>query len=380
MEDDSAAKKNLREEYANILRRRHVDEDLRKRPTITMLDAIAEMEAGDDGLHPPGYFDEARRVIREMPTTEGGQLQPLLESISAQIETHLDRLNIRLPETIYVGLFPLGAANAEVRAAKDGVLILVNAGLFMVIYQSLKVANLATRFTDWDSDGELVEHPVLRNLEITAQEVTSLLADIVMAYIEHGDSTKAARLAALGGVRGDLLRALVASCEIFTVAHEFAHVLQGHVTKRVAAAQRPEGGAAYSKPTRHREEFEADEIGASLLISELFYHLEQVGDFAKMTEAQQAQLRQLSDTTIAGPLIFFALIGLIDRVRQRLGLETTQEPEWSSHPSSSERAFKVRELIRSSADFDLSTADSYVQFFSEQTELIVQEALRRQKG
>lgn len=363
----------LRKEYYRVLARRRLSKDLRGMPAVTVEDLIAEIRANAHGPDlPPQVYEEIRRHHAELQLeNEVGRFQSLIDEISAEIRDRLTDKGMTLPLPVFAGQFPHGSFNAQVRPAAGGVLILINSGLFMLIYQMLKIATMATRFTDVNEKGEVLEHPEIHAAVRSPEETTGLLTDCVLAYILHGDSTRARRLPALGGVRQLLLGMVVHACEFFTVAHEFGHVIDGHFSNAEPVFD-PEVRTYFHKD--HFQEYNADQIAAALMIAGVYKSVE-----LNIKEHELAQFRLKAMATVAGPFLFFALSHLIDQFRHRVRSVATSEPaEVSSHPPAQQRSFQLRAYITNKNDaFDFELADRYTEFFTAQIDPIVAEAKRR---
>lgn len=368
----------LAKEYQLLLARRRLFRDLHARPTLTVDEIISEMKAYSHGPDlSPQFYEEMRKSHAEQQlNNEGGEFQPFIHHVSEEIRERLKEKGMTLPVPVFAGQFPHGSFNAQARRVPGGVLILINSGLFMFIYQMLKIATMATRFTDFNEKGELIEHPEIPATGKPPEEITRLLTDCVLAYILHGDSTLARRLPTLGGVRQALLARLVHACESFTVAHEFGHVIDGHFSKAVPVLD-ADMNTYISKD--HLQEYNADQIAAALLIAGVYAQVEDLSTQPQIEEHDLDLFRLHAAATIAGPFLFFALSHLIDQVRRRVRSVPASEPaEVSSHPPPQERSFQLRAYITNKNNaFDFELADSYTEFFAAQIDPIVAEAQRR---
>lgn len=376
--EESDPETELRKEYLRLLARRRLSETLHAEATVTGEDIIAEMQANAHGPDlPPQFYEQLRKSLADqLRENEGGRFQPIIEVISAEIRERLTEKGITLPMPVYAGQFPHGSFNAQARPVNGGVLILINSGLFMFIYQMLKIATMATRFTDLNERGQLVKHPKIHDAVQSSEEITRLLTDCVLAYIKHEDSTRAHRLPALGGVRQTLLAMLVHSCEMFTVAHEFGHVIDGHFSD--AAPVLDSNVTSYFSKD-HLQEYNADQIAAALLIAGVYAEAEALSKQPRIEEYELAQLHLRSMATVAGPFIFFALSDLVDQVRKRVHSVPTSEPaEVSSHPPAPERFFQLSNFFtRNNTECNFEFANGYTGFFTAQIDSIVAEAQRR---
>lgn len=376
--DETEPEANLREEYQRLLARRRLGNVLRVEATLTVDEIIAEMKANAHGPDlSPEVYDEVRRVFAaQLAENEGGRLQPIIDEISAEIRERLTEKGMTLPLPVFAGQFPHGSFNAQARPVPGGVLILINSGLFMFIWQMLKIATMAIRFTALNEKGELIGHPELPPVIESREEITSLLTDCVLAYILYGDSRRARRLPTLGGVRHLLLVRLVRACETFTVAHEFGHVIDGHFSE--AAPELDLDAISYSSKD-HLQEYNADQIAAALLIAGVQAEADALAQKPSIDEYELNYFQLDAKTSVAGPFLFFALSQLIDQVRNRvLSVPSSEPPEVSSHPPAPERVSRLRALFSDyPISFDFEFANLYTEFFTGQIDQIVAEAQRR---
>ena len=354
----------LRARYREVLRLRRVESRLRGEPAVSIDDIIAEMRDNDRGTPlNPEFFEEIRRTSADASPLEG-LLQPVIDDISSELNTELAADGRSLPCAVYAGQFPHGSFNAQARVVPEGVLVLLNSGLFMLLHQVLKVAALASRFTDEGANGELVEHPDIEPPSHTLDEIADLLTESVLAYLLFGESTRARRLPALGGVLAFSHGGLLRGVETFAVAHEFGHVLGGHLTTDEHRGD-PD---AFAKKSQH-EEFDADLIGTELLVSALDRRV-------RAAVAEGDESAEVQRTLVGpGPLIFFSISQLVENVRSRVSALPTREPtDTSTHPSTDERRRRLREVLASDPRVSLELADAMEGFLAFHTDGVVARA------
>lgn len=148
---------------------------------------------------------------------------------------------------VFVGDFPTGSLNAEARRTKHGYLILVNSGLSYFFRQVL----VALCMRDPVGPKEL-----------------DIISQAIAAYILHRDPAAGPQPVA-GGAAALLSYALQRACGDFVVAHEFGHLLAGHLDMPGARSRMLplQGGKEVDVIDKSwRQEYEADAIGFSLLV------------------------------------------------------------------------------------------------------------------
>src|SRR5438874_1225021 len=60
-----------------------------------------------------------------------------LDEMVAKIDVAINRSGLKLDRRVYVGEFPTGSFNAQVQALPEGAMVLMNSGLFWLIYQAM---------------------------------------------------------------------------------------------------------------------------------------------------------------------------------------------------------------------------------------------------
>jgi hypothetical protein len=174
------------------------------------------------------------------------QLQRVLDNQAAEVFRWLDALDLDLPSTVFVGVFPTGQLNARSHVVPDsGVLVLVNAGLMDLIFTVLKT-NLATAsIKSWGP-------PLLQR-----EQASMVLTDALNAYLFAGNSFHSWALPRLPKEREPFLEYVLRRAEQFVLCHELGHIFAGHV--RVERKDSP------TRRPNPEDEFEADRIALSIM-------------------------------------------------------------------------------------------------------------------
>jgi hypothetical protein len=261
----------------------------------------------------------------------GGYLQSILDDLSRRVKTALEQTGVTLEFNVSVLQAPEGAFNAVAVSTPGGVLILINTGLMMLVHQFVKILTYAMRFTEYDKDGKvtIVGDPD-RPAGYSQEEIVDALTEVMVAYVcfeAQEGSRRARRFPAQADRRGFIARHLVENVELFVVAHEYGHAIDGHLNK-------PREGLNQEK--KWNQEFMADRLGVNLMLRQF----EVIADDLKDDFARQWELL----TIAAAPLFCFALDDLIEAARTLV----RKAPSATSldHPPSSERAAYVRQYLR----------------------------------
>ncbi|MDX3849307.1 hypothetical protein [Streptomyces sp. AK02-01A] len=282
-----------------------------------------------------------RRALAEGEARAYGAAS-LYERISSDFRRTLAEADIALPEPVLVAKYPHESFNAQARAVRGGTLILVNAGFSLLVLEMSKAFAASLGFFSRDEDGGITVEaatPAVRERRRIAERG---MARSVLAYLFQGDAAHGGRQP-LDADSAAMARLLTEATERFVVAHEFAHLLEGHLA---TPAQR--GAGEWLHRTREQE-FQADETGMLLLLRAL-------------EDGPEEQLA--SYLAVAGPLFFFAIDHLITRVRNEID-DIPQGMRLSDHPGSDERGAALRALLTDiHGPLVLHMADACVQWLS----------------
>ncbi len=130
---------------------------------------------------------------------------------------------------VFVGPFPTGFFNAQVRPVVNGHLILVHNGAPLLIYQLLKImmqsltVKMNSSFVRKTGEEFLFPPP-----ELTGEEAMFALANVLIAHLYVRDPAAAPPLPTSDSTRMRISVRLTRECELFMLAHEFAHVIECH--------------------------------------------------------------------------------------------------------------------------------------------------------
>ncbi|MEU3185691.1 hypothetical protein ABZ707_16030 [Streptomyces sp. NPDC006923] len=294
------------------------------------------------------YADLLRAEGRAGPRgPDGGEAHAsgaadLYARISSDFQHTLAEAGIPLPEPVLVTTYPHESFNARARAVHGGTLILVNAGFSLLVLEMSKAFAASLGLFTREKDGGITLEaatPAVRERRRTAERA---MARSVLAYLFQGDAAQGGRQPPHSDSAG-MARALTEATERFVVAHEFAHLLEGHLA---TPAQHRTG--EWLHRTREQE-FQADETGLLLLLRAL-------------ADGPDEQIARY--LAVAGPFFFFAIDHLITRVRNEID-DIPQGMRLSGHPGSDERGAALRGLLTDvHGPVVLQMADACVQWLS----------------
>ena len=226
----------------------------------------------------------------------------------------------------YVGVFPTGMFNAQACQVSGGFLVLINQGLMMLLYQTMRVYSWAVRdVTDPSPPADGKTRMALG------------LTDALRAYLETGHSATAAPLEPVAGRRAVPGNLILTAMERFVLAHEYGHVIAGHLQD----ARRERVGNLTLLMKQRDDEFLADALGTMLLIAALnLPDVETFNDYAGLKLSCE----------IAGPIFSLEVGALVLRAQRAWqGLpeeETLEELAYSDHPAPGLRIYRIKQLLR----------------------------------
>ena len=265
-------------------------------PPEKRVDVEATVVAAIDAMFPAGTISaEARAELKEsnlkvfrearskeLPSEwEDPDVYWLLQQVEGSVRAVIDDLELELSTDVAVGSLVTGSLQAMASGAPlGGVAVLVNQGTHMFLY---KMAQVVAEFLQEVATGDMTiscstdgRTPAtslsLRPGDIEDSLRTNELGherfrDLLSAYRVSGDPGFALAYHS-PGLRGRLVGLLNYSADLFVVAHEFAHVLCGHVSDTSAKMIRLPSGKELSRLTRRQEmELEADELAFDMTVA-----------------------------------------------------------------------------------------------------------------
>lgn len=251
-----------------------------------------------------------------------------IEKAAADVEATIRALQAfagRFHDEVFVGEFPTGSINCQAVKVNGGFLVLVNSGTLMMLQQVVTFL--------WRGDAD---HPTAP----ASLQAADGIAEVLAAYVEHGDPYYGPKPLA-GGVLAVASSLMAEAVMKFVVAHEYGHILGGHLSEPDAEplTLETEVGAIEVLRKNHSQEFEADDIGYRLTLgvgaSEDFdlavIDAGQSGDL----DAFRAGLRQ--KCLIAAPFVPLtvdAILGKFFEARRSAGNKLASG---DTHPPANER-------------------------------------------
>jgi hypothetical protein len=288
------------------------------------------------------YYPDLLRASTKM-FESGPGFSPVIDHIAAELEAAIPRLGRKLPMAVLVREFPTDSFNAHCRLADGGALILLNSGLFHFLNKVVKLMvplNKAVQYSALNQyDGSKTDGAfavAVGHEWVSADEAAGLLSQILFGYFT-GNFSFTHKFPSVGGPDGILKGSVVHACESFVLAHEYGHVLAGHINSSNTTFVRTSVGRVECARKSREQEFEADRLGV------LLQHAAQV----RVEGGVPAEVVLDMSFTMAAVTAVMALDALVEDVGVALGKNAAlPEPE-RTHPRGSERMAALRSLFGS---------------------------------
>ncbi|KPK85798.1 MAG: hypothetical protein AMJ94_18610, partial [Deltaproteobacteria bacterium SM23_61] len=229
--------------------------------------------------------------------------------------------------------------NAEACRVDNGYLILVNSGLLFFLKQIIEALNMGREFDKVQKD----------------EEVITTIAQAILTYLRFRDPVFGPTPLA-GGLKMFLVMFLTEACEQFVLAHEYGHILSGHLDGQLGNLQvvRTKVGDVEIIKNDWKQEFEADDVGYELLIGgkdagEIDFD---VIDQAKglesiMTPEEVSTVGKGARlmAALAAPLLFFTIESLVTKTWLAIHKKDAEALLSRTHPPSEIRLDRIRKRI-----------------------------------
>jgi hypothetical protein len=277
--------------------KRHYDALVRTGRVPTLVDIRETLPAAE-----PRIIEHLAAALQE--AGHNAMLQRMAKKIESVAAAHGS-----LPEDIYVGKYPTGSFNAQVMKTTDGPLVLINTGTEFLIIEIVKLFAMGA-IGLVKSAPDATDEEIRNAIGMTESEVSEQLARLLYAYVAQGDPAAARKLPM---IQGELLIAvskLAWATQEFLVAHEYGHIVKGHLRGLQARNAVDDGGELHLNWKSLEQEVEADATALQMCNALTFQETGQrIDDPAKLILLQMR---------FAGPTIFFALADLIEETFKSL--------------------------------------------------------------
>lgn len=329
MTRESTLAAKLRNEYLEFVNKHgqsmHFDEQVSNRVFEELLEA--------------GYFGDQLQREKTSIAFQEQRIQrrrELVKRLQEEVEQDIRIRGGELESEVFVGEFPIGSCNACAMPSTSGNLILLNAGLFQTVYAIGKVFvnSLDYLIVGGEECGD-PSLPMAQNLGWpkivwTREDTIAALTELFVHYSLHSGVGRGPRLPVPDVQRAEFLSDVVHQAEKFVVAHEYAHILQGHCENAVEKRTTPFGELNVFVQSQ-RDEFDADILALNLLLASKNWSTPEDGGLGDANRCP------------GGIALLFAANLLMDHVYE--GAHDLQSDQLSDHPRPNDRAMKLAEFV-----------------------------------
>lgn len=256
-----------------------------------------------------------------------GPLNPyeIIHRLIPTLRANVAKCGAKIDRPVIFLTLPTGELNARVIPKPEGAIVVMNIGLMMALFQLSKVYSSAYNFAE------------LKNGKITSKvqkqwefkSIFSALSEISIAYWRDGTTTSAPQYPPVTGKRLMFLGEIIDSVEMFALAHEVAHITQGHLECSQKQSWESDVGKISIVSHSLENEYEADLVG-------LQYHLAS-SRFVEDSDIDVASYRVL------GPIFLFSAMEMLREIgktyfKMKVGAN-------SYHPNPRDRSNKLLNFI-----------------------------------
>jgi len=261
-----------------------------------------------------------------------------IEKAAARVEETIRALPafaVKFHDEVFVGEFPTGSINCQTVKVDGGFLVLVNSGTIAMLQQVVTFL--------WRGDADHPSSPA-------SLQAADGVAEVLASYVEYGDPFYGPRPLA-GGLLAVASSLMDEAAMEFVVAHEYGHILAGHLNQPDAEplALETEVGAIEVLRKNRAQEFEADDIGYRLVLGvaaaeEFDLAVIDAGDSDDL-DALRAAVRQ--KCLIAAPFVHLTIDVILGKFFDAAHLAGNRPVSPDTHPPAVERIERLLALTPS---------------------------------
>lgn len=235
----------------------------------------------------PGLLKNGQRVLGP-----AGNFQPVVDKLFESLITPMKPEQRRfLKENVAVGELQSLDVNAECYQVPAGrYVVFIKTGTMILLHRIIKAFSLRVGMPDHD-------HKKVLSFEETSKYVYQTIAMYLLYDVPLGPT-----IISLPRKQFDFAGALLHFTELFVLAHEFAHILEGHFSDAMILKVKMNKEEVKIFRAEWNKEYEADLCGLQLVVDTATNH-------------DHLSLENL--LSYVGPDIFFTILDLIEKVAGR---------------------------------------------------------------
>jgi hypothetical protein len=345
----------LESEYHNFLRQNGLKpyKPNHSHAQFERLDQKRKTASGAEGVE-TDLPKEVQDALSDVIATNEMTFQRVVRFLVTQIESVVEPcLGIQPLKDIFAGEFPTGSFNALAAPVKNGTLLLMNTGAMALISKLIRlmvinifehlIGNISPQ--EYFKDQQATFNFKSGQSPLSVAELVERIALCVFGYVISDNALSLPNLPILGGPQRISWAHLTLSTEKFIIAHEYGHALAGHLSSARSGLHSREIGGLKIYKKLWDDEFEADLLGARLVLCEA--RNPWASDKAVNISAVDSNelIRARESFAVSGVLIFFAIDRIVTTVSRALYPENP-EATWSDHPPSEERSERLLDFFK----------------------------------
>lgn len=323
----------------------------------TLVDFIAAI------AHPE--LGNAREIAALMYGEAGRNTQ--IQKIAASLAPFVSQFG-RLPNELFVGIFPTGSFNAQVVKTTDGPLILINTGAEFLIFELTKLFVLSAINMDASETLEPVGQIV--NQRLTEGQVVEQIARLLYNYITQGSPEQVRKMPLPTGALIHMYAALATRTHEFLLAHEYGHIASGHLDKFPSANAIANPRSIEFNMKSVEMEMEADLVALNIFCAKVATSIgTRIDDPVKLFQLQ---------LEFAAPTIFFGIAEMIESICRDVSGIARDALIGGHPPSQVRRQYSNEYFLQKSGDKALAIGrvfESWLEYYQETAILLTKRLL-----
>ncbi len=234
-----------------------------------LLDSLGHVEESELNYWERTLLEGKKDLLDIVPTGIGNvAYQSVLNFLAKHAEQAATRLGYEVSEEVTVGVLPTGLVNGwAFTVPAGGLIVAIDDGFFLYVYLLAKTVALFYKVSvnprGWQLS--LAEEDIVQSVRTNEEASRWWLEALVSAFVYRYPNI--APQHSLGDQRNLLAAELTTTVELFVVAHEYGHLISGHLARDRATSGRKllNDVEVEGFDIAKEQELEADRIGLELV-------------------------------------------------------------------------------------------------------------------